>query len=204
MCTCFVFALALLSSGVVAASDRPVWTDGPKMARWLVHKNDWGSLATVSRHLSSHKQPIAYSNAVSFSDGPVDNATGRLLFYLTPMDASAYDLQENPWATLAVAEAQLPHACSGTDPEDPTCAKVSLSGRLVAVQKDDIPAAEELMFSRHPAMRSWPVGHNFTLYEMDIKYIRLLDFYGGAKDIKPGDYFAIDLELPGQWWPEWN
>ena len=31
-------------------------------------------------------------NLLSFSDGPRGNSTGRLLFYLTPLDATAIDL----------------------------------------------------------------------------------------------------------------
>ena len=90
------------------ASSRPDWRDAPAMARWLVHVNDWGTLATVSRHLSSgggsgsksggqDKRPVPYGGAVSYSDGPVAGwGTGRLLFYLTSMDATAFDLEARP------------------------------------------------------------------------------------------------------------
>lgn len=64
-------------------SERPDWTKYPAMARWLVHKSDWGTLSTISRQLSSWHQPVPFGNAVSFSDGPTDQSTGRLLFYLT-------------------------------------------------------------------------------------------------------------------------
>jgi hypothetical protein len=63
------------------------------MARWLVHRNDWGTLSTISRHLSTKHNAVPYGNVVSYSDGPPDNSTGRLLFYLTKMDATAFDLE---------------------------------------------------------------------------------------------------------------
>lgn len=59
------------------------------MARYLVHRNSWGSLATRSRHL----QGAPFANVVSVSDGAPGNSTGKLLFYLTALDSSAYDLQ---------------------------------------------------------------------------------------------------------------
>ena len=59
------------------------------MARYLVHSNNWGVLATSSRHLEG----VPFANVVSFSDGTWRNSTGRLLFYLTAMDSSAYDLE---------------------------------------------------------------------------------------------------------------
>jgi len=62
------------------------------MARYLVHANNYGTLATRSRHLSG----APFANLVSVSDGAVGNSTGRLLFYLTPLDSSAYDLQVRP------------------------------------------------------------------------------------------------------------
>ena len=73
------------------------------MARYLVHKNDWGTLSTISRHLSKHGV-VPYGNAVSYSDGPKGNSTGRLLFYLTKLDATAFDLEvtkNRPFWTLA-------------------------------------------------------------------------------------------------------
>ena len=87
------------------------------MVRWLVAESDWGTLSTISRHL--HGAPFGYEllirqlsrfpglkawvrtlkaftvcrNLVSLSDGPRGGSTGRLLFYLTDLDASAADLE---------------------------------------------------------------------------------------------------------------
>ena len=112
------------------------------MARYLIHASDYGTLATRSRHLSG----APFANLVSLSDGAVGNSTGRLLFYLTPMDSSAYDLQvrlqpgealgwdgntvlgpplqpytgtmqEDSRASFAAGEAQLPGGCGSVDPE---------------------------------------------------------------------------------------
>ncbi len=86
---------------LAAASDsRPEWTKYSKMARWLVHTNNYGTLSTISRSLTPKGgPPVPFGNVVSFSDGPRGESPGRLLFYLTALDASAYELQAS--ATLA-------------------------------------------------------------------------------------------------------
>ena len=51
------------------------------------------------------------------------------------------------------------------------------------------------MFSRHPEMRGWPASHKFGLYELHVEAVRLLDSFGGAKDISPGDYYKEGAEI---------
>eukprot|EP00208_Stichococcus_sp_RCC1054_P006725 CAMPEP_0206141792 /NCGR_PEP_ID=MMETSP1473-20131121/14135_1 /ASSEMBLY_ACC=CAM_ASM_001109 /TAXON_ID=1461547 /ORGANISM="Stichococcus sp, Strain RCC1054" /LENGTH=211 /DNA_ID=CAMNT_0053536487 /DNA_START=99 /DNA_END=734 /DNA_ORIENTATION=+ len=189
-------AVALLLTATVAHCElpRPDHTQHAEMARWLVHINDWGTLSTISRDLSAPSKPVPYGSTVSFSDGPLNRSTGRLLFYLTLLDAAAYDLQAEKVATLAVAEAQVYGSCGVTDPEDPTCAKVSITGEVAPVPKAQLREAEDLMFQRHPAMRQWPKDHGFQLYELVISSVRLLDFYGGAADISPKAYYDVQFD----------
>jgi hypothetical protein len=48
--------------------------------------------------------------------------------------------------------------------QDPTCAKVTLLGRLRPVPAGAAQlAARAALFSRHPAMASWPAGHQFKM-----------------------------------------
>lgn len=74
---------AIPRGGAHAPDERPKYTEYATMARWLVHKSEWGTLSTISRQLSGRDQPVPFGNAVSISDGPVERSTGRLLFYLT-------------------------------------------------------------------------------------------------------------------------
>lgn len=69
----------------------------------------------------------------SYADGPRSKSTGRLLFYLTKMDRTAYDAEGNATVTLAIAEASLPGACLGYDAEDPPCSKITVVGQLLPV-----------------------------------------------------------------------
>ena len=62
-----------------------------------------------------------YTNVDSYADGPVSQSTGRLLFYLTELDAAASDARHNPNVSFVVTEAeihQLPgSSCASKDPE---------------------------------------------------------------------------------------
>ena len=91
-----------------------------------MHQLDWGVVSTTSVHLGG----APFGNPLSVSDGPCDTPTGRLLLYLSPMDATMQDVQRgaNANASLTLHELQMPGACVGVDPEDPTCAKLTLSG----------------------------------------------------------------------------
>ncbi|KAL0204456.1 hypothetical protein M9458_002474, partial [Cirrhinus mrigala] len=61
------------------------------MARFVVNKCDWASMATISTHDPVKGQP--FSNAFSISDGPVGNGTGTPYMYLTHLEISVQDLQ---------------------------------------------------------------------------------------------------------------
>ena len=170
---------------------RPSPSDYPTFARWLVHSIEWGVVSTASLHLDG----APFGNALSYSDGPPGRSTGRLIFYLTCMDATAQDLAANSNATLTICEAQAAGGCPGrVDPQDPTCGKLSITGTMQAVPEEGLEEAQALLFARHPAMRDWPAGHGFQVYELLPTALRLLDAYGGAKDIAPQDYFDADLD----------
>ena len=100
--------------------------------------------------------------------------------------STAWRTQKDDRATLTVGEIQQEGSCGVMDPEvgyascslpskeaphllnmclivntcvqDPTCAKVSISGRMRVVPKQGLREAEEMLFQRHPQMRDWPVS----------------------------------------------
>lgn len=49
---------------------------------------------------------LPFGNIFSVSDGPLDNSTGVVYFYVTPMDNSVSDLKSNPYASLTFSEAE--------------------------------------------------------------------------------------------------
>lgn len=172
---------------------RPPHTQHAQLARWLVHTADWGSLASTSDDGS------VSGGVVSIADGDVDNPTGRIFTYLTPMDEAGHNVAARPDCALVVAEAQLrPAHCGGTDPEDPTCAKIEVRGRMLPVPATgpDARAAAEALFTRHPAMKTWPKDHGFLAYELHVDEVHMLDWYGGMHVIPGADYYAASLAPP--------
>ena len=69
------------------------------------------------------------------------------------------------------------------------CAKLTLSGTMQPATGADIAAGRAALFARHPQMKSWPASHGFTVYELVIADMWMIDFYGGAQAIAPTDYF---------------
>lgn len=49
---------------------------------------------------------LPFGNIFSVSDGPLDNSTGVIYFYVTPMDNTVADLKSNPYASLTFSEAE--------------------------------------------------------------------------------------------------
>lgn len=163
--------------------------DNPwSMARWLVQSNDWGVISTVSLHLNG----IPFGNVVSYSDGPVGNSTGVPYFYLSNLDPTARDVVVIPYCSLTVSESPL-GTCGSTDVENPTCAKITLSGQIHLLEDEDseLNFAAESLFSRHPEMQGWPKDHDFQFYRLAIQDIFLIDWYGGAQPIQVEDYLKV-------------
>lgn len=160
-----------------------------ELARYLVHENSYGVVATRSIHLDGQ----VFSNVMSVSDGIGNNSTGRIFFYMTVMDATGADLAKDSAASITFSQAQIvgDQSCGAKDPEDPTCARLTISGDIVALANgDNKDFALKALFSRNPAMAHWPLGHGWDVLEMKPQKLILLSHYGGAAHIPVSDYFA--------------
>jgi len=174
------YALALASLGA-AGGAKPPSSQPAAVARWLMARAAWGVLTTTS----AQRNHSAWGNVVSHAD----NCTGVPLFYLSRMDETARDLDADPRATLVISEAELFGRCLLTDPEDPTCAKLSLHGRVS--EAPNAAAAREALFAKHPAMRTWPRGHKFAAFQMHtIEDVFVLTTYGGATPVPVREYLG--------------
>lgn len=85
----------VLSLAFVAVSGNelkiPPHEEVARMARFVVNKCDWASMATISTHEPVKGQP--FSNTFSISDGALGNGTGTPYMYLTHLEISVQDLQ---------------------------------------------------------------------------------------------------------------
>ncbi|KAG2501164.1 hypothetical protein HYH03_000979 [Edaphochlamys debaryana] len=200
----------LLGGGVSPQEEgipRPPYEERAKMARWLVHETSWGTLSTKDKASGE-----AVGGIVSHSDGAKDNASGRLFFYVTPMDELTQNVLAHPRCTYTLTEMQRPASpagsssgssgpggpCGGLDPEDPACARATLFGRMLPVPPEDAEIAREAMFARHPAMAGWPEGHKFEFYELHVDEVHVLDWYGGMAVLDGQEYY--DAELSSSPW----
>ncbi|XP_036729230.1 protein CREG2 [Balaenoptera musculus] len=160
----------------------------PGTARFLAHASAWGCLATVSAH---EKIPgLPFGNCLPVSDGPFNNSTGVPFFYVTPKDLLVADLMKNPTASLLLPESEGEFCRKNiVDPEDPRCARLTLTGQMVAVPPEEVEFAKQAMLSRHPVMRKWPRQYEWFFMKMKIEHIWLQKWYGGVADISREEYF---------------
>lgn len=183
--TLLLLALQLPLLPVVSGSPSDAAT-----ARRLVSSNTWGVVSTSSRHLNG----TAWGNLLSYSDGPPGAGSGTPYFYLSGLDATLQDLAADARCSLTVSQLGTAAGCA-TDPEDPTCAKLTLSGRMRPVPDDRLPHARAALFTRHPQMASWPAGHHFEFHYLEITDLFLLDHYGGAVPLTVEEYYAAAGEV---------
>ncbi len=78
------------------------------------------------------------------------------------------------------------------DPENPMCARLTLTGKFVALEDDseEYEFAKNAFFERHPSMAYWPTGHAWLIAKIVIQDVWLIDFFGGATILDPEDYFS--------------
>lgn len=163
-------------------------------ARWLVSENYWGSISTIS----VHRKGAPFAQPKSFVDGGYpSNSTGILYFYDSEMDTSMEDIAADNRVALSLSAASLNHCppTKHTDPENPTCARVVLSGRFVKVEdENERQMAQASLFARHPIMPRWPEEHGWGVYKINLEEVWLIDIYGGAKSVDINEYLAVDWQ----------
>jgi hypothetical protein len=197
-------ACAALLSFATALPAAPPASEKPQYARWMASSTTWGYLSTISTRTEATSIGAPFGNPYSFAE-----VGGVPYFYASDLDASMIDLftssspKANPRATFALSEATLvePNGTAALaacrigaglgDPENPPCARLVLSGVVskVAPKSHEEQVATKALFARHPSFKHYPAGHDFFVAKMSIDAIWLIDFYGGAANIKPADYF---------------
>lgn len=171
-----------------SAPSPPPHQETARTARYIAHYSDWGHLATISTQ--DKIKGLPFGNIFSVSDGPKDNSTGVIYFFVTPMDNTVSDLKSFPFASLTFSEAEGDFCRQMVyDPEDPRCARLTLTGKMVEVGPEELDFAKEAMFSRHPVMKKWPVGHNWFFMKLELTQVWLQDWVGGVSLIPLEDYF---------------
>ncbi|XP_060944891.1 protein CREG2 [Limanda limanda] len=171
-----------------AAPPPPPHQETARTARYIAHYSDWGHVSTISTQ--DKIKGLPFGNIFSVSDGPGDNSSGVIYFYMTPMDNTVIDLRSNPYASITFSEAEGEFCRQMVyDPEDPRCARLALTGKMVDVLQEELGFAKEAMFSRHPAMAKWPVEHKWFFMKLELIQVWLQNWVGGVKLIPIEDYY---------------
>ncbi|KAG2610533.1 protein CREG1-like [Panicum virgatum] len=194
----FVLAAALLvlrlpapapvSAARPIVADKPAPSEATATARWLAARNTWGVLSTISSDLNG----APFGNVVSYSDGLPGEGHGIPYFYLTTLDPTARDALEDERTSFTLSEFPL-GTCGKIDPENPTCSKLTLTGKLklVDLQSSEADLAKSALFTKHPEMKDWPKNHDFKIFKLEIENIFLIDWFGGPKPISPSQYLEF-------------
>jgi len=161
-------------------------------ARYVVHKSDWGVIGTISTHFG--RQGLPFTNIMSVCDGPLDNSTGIPYAYVADLDVSMQDVKKNNNVSLSMTEMETGYCLSKHyDAEDPRCARVTLSGKLLAVKDErEKHFALTALFSRHPEMKMWGKIHAFYPVKLQIDSVWVLDYFGGGSLVPLKEYFDAD------------
>ncbi|XP_010467023.1 PREDICTED: protein CREG1 isoform X1 [Camelina sativa] len=183
----FFFFLTILqhsSSARILTVSKPDRHDYAASARWLVSQNIWGVLST----LSIDHEGAPFGNVVSFSDGLPEKGSGIPYFYLTTLDPTARNALKDQRASLAISES--PVGTCKSDPMNPTCSKLTLTGKLLLLDggSEEAQVAKKALFTKHPEMIDWPVDHDFHFFKLEITNIFLINWFGGAKPITVDEY----------------
>ncbi|ESQ46998.1 hypothetical protein EUTSA_v10027934mg [Eutrema salsugineum] len=172
------------SAARILSIAKPDRHDVAASARWLVSQNIWGVLST----LSIEHEGAPFGNVVSYSDGLPGKGNGVPYFYLTTLDPTSRNALKDSRASFAISES--PIGTCKRDPMDPTCSKLTLTGKLLQVNEgsEEEKVAKKALFTKHPEMMDWPKGHDFRVFKLEIINIFLINWYGGAKPITVDEY----------------
>ncbi|KAF7113022.1 hypothetical protein RHSIM_RhsimUnG0168100 [Rhododendron simsii] len=169
---------------------RPKPDAAASFARWLVSQSSWGVLNTLSSDLGG----APFGNVVSFSDGLPHEGHGIPYFYLTTLDPTASNALKDQRSSLTISEYPV-GTCGKADPENPTCSKITLTGKLkvVAGNTGEAEFAKKALFTKHPEMKGWPKDHNFQFFKLEIENIFLINWFGGPKPLTVEQYLQAEM-----------
>ena len=157
-----------------------------------------------STHTGAGGQEV-FGNIASISDGDgYEHSTGVIYTFLPTLDATYHDLMADPRVSLTFSEKPLANGtsggCAGSTAENPTCARLIVSGRLTLVPAANSSTAIKYLYARHPEMEDWAQGHHFLpfwLHPSNITDFFLIDMFGGAVHPTVAEYLAAPWQRNG-------
>ena len=123
------------------------------------------------------------------------------MVYVPDPDPTAVDLGKDSRATLTFSDAALPARldekgpCGGMDSEDPTCARLTLTGRLRPLADAELDLAKLSLGARHPLAPWLAAGGAHTggaYFRLALEEVQFLDYYGGLAKLSVEEFLAAD------------
>ncbi|XP_059670227.1 uncharacterized protein LOC132315830 [Cornus florida] len=181
---CFVVFQGSVHGRLLSIS-KPKPDNAAPFARWLVSQSSWGVLNTISSDLGG----APFGNVVSFSDGLPGKGRGIPYFYLTTLDPTASNALKDQRSSFTISEYPI-GTCNKADPENPTCSKITLTGKLRVLDENSSEAkfAQTALFAKHPEMKDWPKDHDFQIFKLEIEDIFMINWFGGPKPLTVEQY----------------
>lgn len=179
----------------------PSWNKKAQRARWIVENGLWMTVSTISSRLNG----TAWGNVRSMVDGNSANtSTGKPVFYLPTPDATFIDIAKNPRISITISEASLAarltfdgkNVCEGMDPENPLCARVSLTGTAKNItSSNDLKQVQKAFAKRHPLAPWLADGGSHTggsYFTIDLEQVVIFDYFGGGTEVTVEDYLSAN------------
>ncbi|XP_047947382.1 protein CREG1-like [Salvia hispanica] len=173
--------LLVSTTSFAAADDRPDVDDVPRFARWLVHQGKWGVISTNSPVFVPHGYIASYADA----------GTGSPYFYLSTLDPVGMVVPTDSRASLTVTEISF-DGCRGQEAQNPSCAKISLSGELLKLPGNSKEGrkAERALFKAHPSFSGFPkMNGTFAVYKLLVDEIFLVNKMAPPRELTVEEYF---------------
>lgn len=166
-----------MSNDFHGASGPPPTSDSEptlaERARTLMQIGGASSLSTLSK-----KRPgFPFGSVMPYA---VDD-TGNPLFLISQMAMHTKNLQDNPKATLLVAE----HSSSPLG-----AARISVIGDVARLDDDEKQAALPAYLESHPDAQQWAAFGDFGLFRMNVVDVYFIGGFGVMGWITPEEYAA--------------
>ncbi|KAG6423090.1 hypothetical protein SASPL_113474 [Salvia splendens] len=166
---CLLVVVLLSAAGT---SSRPNVDNVPEFARWLVHKGKWGVISFNSLVFVPQGYIASYADA----------GTGSPYFYLSTLDPVGMVVPTDARASLTVSEISF-DGCGGQEAQNPSCAKISLSG-------EEGLKAERALFKAHPSFSGFPkMNGTFAVYKLIVDEIFLVNKMAPPRSLSVEEYF---------------
>lgn len=177
-------------------------------ARWVAETARWGTLTVPARNAVSANDEVGNQhddqfvpnewNDISanvFSMAASKEHNGRIFFYLmhqTTMEGAALTVSQASFEPKLFAVAGCGDPSNAVDAQDPRCAKVTFSGKIVPCDNECDIIAKQALFSAHPSMEYWPEDHDFQTHEMILDSVWMIANFGGGDVFSAEEYYQAN------------